>query len=42
MEVGPWRIDGEGGLRTIDGGWDEYTTVVYGKSIKSVASTKLN
>ncbi|KAG1806423.1 alpha beta-hydrolase [Suillus plorans] len=29
MEVGPWRIDGEGGLRTVDGGWDEYTTVVY-------------
>ncbi|TFY75442.1 hypothetical protein EWM64_g8571 [Hericium alpestre] len=29
MEVGPWRVDGEGGLRTIEGGWEEYTTIVY-------------
>lgn len=30
MEVGPWRIDGNGGLHTIEGGWEEYTTMVYG------------
>lgn len=29
MEVGPWRIDGEGGLKTVEGGWNEYTTMVY-------------
>ncbi|KAG2143613.1 alpha beta-hydrolase [Suillus clintonianus] len=29
MEVGPWRIDGEGGLKTVQGGWEEYTTMVY-------------
>ncbi|TCD68479.1 Cell death protease [Steccherinum ochraceum] len=29
MEVGPWRVDGSGGLRAIEGGWEEYTTVVY-------------
>jgi carboxypeptidase D len=39
MEVGPWRIDGEGGLKTVQGGWEEYTTMVYGESIKSYALT---
>ncbi|KAG1752379.1 alpha beta-hydrolase [Suillus paluster] len=29
MEVGPWRVDGEGGLKTVEGGWEEYTTMVY-------------
>ncbi|KAA1466528.1 alpha/beta-hydrolase [Dentipellis sp. KUC8613] len=29
MEVGPWRVDGQGGLHTIEGGWEEYTTIVY-------------
>ncbi|KII94629.1 hypothetical protein PLICRDRAFT_127694 [Plicaturopsis crispa FD-325 SS-3] len=29
MEVGPWRIDGQGGLKTVEGGWEEYTTMVY-------------
>ncbi|EGO27752.1 carboxypeptidase KEX1 [Serpula lacrymans var. lacrymans S7.9] len=29
MEVGPWKVDGEGGLITADGGWEEYTTMVY-------------
>ncbi|KAI0960156.1 hypothetical protein AcW1_004754 [Taiwanofungus camphoratus] len=29
MEVGPWRIDGKGGLQTVEGGWEEYTTIVY-------------
>ncbi|KAH8096683.1 alpha/beta-hydrolase [Cristinia sonorae] len=29
MEVGPWRVDGKGGLQMIEGGWEEYTTVVY-------------
>lgn len=30
MEVGPWRVDGQGGLKTVEGGWEEYTTMVYG------------
>ena len=30
MEVGPWRLDGKGGLNLIEGGWEEYTTMVYG------------
>ncbi|KAI0650444.1 alpha/beta-hydrolase [Trametes meyenii] len=29
MEVGPWRVDGNGGLKSADGGWEEYATVVY-------------
>ncbi|KAJ3473848.1 hypothetical protein NLI96_g12791 [Meripilus lineatus] len=29
MEVGPWRVDGKGGLKTIEGGWEEYTTMIY-------------
>ncbi|KAH9948790.1 alpha/beta-hydrolase [Amylocystis lapponica] len=29
MEVGPWRVDGNGGLNTTEGGWEEYTTMVY-------------
>ncbi|THH18196.1 hypothetical protein EW146_g2731 [Bondarzewia mesenterica] len=29
MEIGPWRVDGKGGLKTVEGGWEEYTTVVY-------------
>ncbi|KAF8841565.1 carboxypeptidase KEX1 [Paxillus ammoniavirescens] len=29
MEVGPWRVDGEGGLKIVEGGWEEYTTMVY-------------
>lgn len=33
MEVGPWRIDGQGGLKTVEGGWEEYTTMVYGSLI---------
>jgi len=31
MEIGPWRIDGQGGLVTVEGGWEEYTHMVYGK-----------
>jgi carboxypeptidase D len=31
MEVGPWRIDGKGGFKVIEGGWEEYTTMVYGE-----------
>ena len=30
MEVGPWRMDGKGGLQTKEGGWEEYANVVYG------------
>ncbi|KAG8900039.1 Cell death protease [Tulasnella sp. 403] len=29
MEVGPWRVDGKGGLKSVDGGWDEYAHVLY-------------
>ncbi|KAI0375946.1 alpha/beta-hydrolase [Pilatotrama ljubarskyi] len=29
MEIGPWRTDGKGGLRTVEGGWEEYSTVVF-------------
>ncbi|KAG9317776.1 alpha beta-hydrolase [Chiua virens] len=29
MEVGPWKVDGHGGLKTVEGGWEEYTTMVY-------------
>jgi hypothetical protein len=29
MEVGPWRVDGNGGFKVIEGGWEEYTTMVY-------------
>jgi carboxypeptidase D len=30
MEVGPWRVDGKGGLVFKEGGWEEYTNIVYG------------
>lgn len=30
MEVGPWRVDGQGGLKMITGGWDEYSNIVFG------------
>ncbi|KAK0491510.1 alpha/beta-hydrolase [Armillaria novae-zelandiae] len=29
MENGPWRMDGKGGFKTVEGGWEEYTTMVY-------------
>ncbi|KAF5388045.1 hypothetical protein D9615_000707 [Tricholomella constricta] len=29
MEVGPWRMDGNGGFKVVEGGWEEYTTMVY-------------
>ncbi|KAG5634532.1 hypothetical protein H0H81_001640 [Sphagnurus paluster] len=29
MEVGPWRMDGKGGFKVVEGGWEEYTTMVY-------------
>lgn len=35
VEVGPWRIDGKGGLQTVEGGWEEYTTIVYGERYSS-------
>lgn len=38
MEVGPWRVDGKGGLNAIEGGWEEYTTMVYGASCYAGAS----
>lgn len=30
MEVGPWRVNGHGGLDAKEGGWEEYANVVYG------------
>ena len=30
MEVGPWRVDGKGGIKYANGGWEEYATVVFG------------
>ena len=32
METGPWRIDGKGGLKLVENGWEEYTHVIYGES----------
>jgi hypothetical protein len=29
MEVGPWRMDGKGGFKVQEGGWEEYITMVY-------------
>ncbi|KAI0005105.1 alpha/beta-hydrolase [Russula compacta] len=29
MEIGPWRVDGNGGFKVVEGGWEEYTTMVY-------------
>ncbi len=29
IEIGPWRVDGKGGLKVVEGGWEEYTTMVY-------------
>jgi len=29
MEIGPWRVDGKGGLKAVEGGWEEYTHMVY-------------
>ncbi|KIK64841.1 hypothetical protein GYMLUDRAFT_39801 [Collybiopsis luxurians FD-317 M1] len=29
MEVGPWRMDGSGGFKVAEGGWEEYATMVY-------------
>lgn len=31
MEVGPFRMNAMGGLEVVEGGWEEYTTMVYGK-----------
>ncbi|EJD53656.1 alpha/beta-hydrolase [Auricularia subglabra TFB-10046 SS5] len=29
MEIGPWRVDNKGGLKYVDGGWEEYANVVF-------------
>ena len=29
MEVGPWRMNEDGELREIEGGWEEYANIVY-------------
>lgn len=31
METGPWRVDGKGGLKIVENGWEEYTHVIYGE-----------
>lgn len=31
LESGPFRIDGKGGIKHIDGGWEEYATIVFGR-----------
>ena len=43
MEVGPWRVDGQGGLKMITGGWDEYANIVFGLfgAARSLRSTTL-
>ena len=35
METGPFRPDGKGGLETIEGGWEEYTNMVFGTYVFS-------
>jgi carboxypeptidase D len=37
MEVGPWRMDENGELWQIEGGWEEYANMVYSRSSKLVA-----
>ena len=39
MEVGPWRVDGKGGLKFANGGWEEYTTMVFGASLSCLEPT---
>ena len=38
MEVGPWKVDGKGGLKTVEGGWEEYTHMIYGMYHPSFSS----
>jgi carboxypeptidase D len=38
MEVGPWRMDGKGGFKTQEGGWEEYMTMVYGEVLFQILS----
>ena len=37
LESGPFRVDGNGGIRTI-GGWEEYTTMVFGMFLSQLLS----
>lgn len=30
LETGPFRVDENGGIKTVDGGWEEYTNMVFG------------
>jgi len=30
MEVGPWRMDQNSHLQATEGGWEEYTNMIYG------------
>ena len=41
METGPFRPDGNGGLQTIEGGWEEYTNVVFGEHTYTILSSYL-
>jgi carboxypeptidase D len=36
MEVGPWRMDENGELWQIEGGWEEYANVVYSRSSQAL------
>lgn len=33
METGPFRKDGNGGLKRAEASWDEYTTMVFGECL---------
>lgn len=41
MEIGPWRVNDHGGLDVAEGGWEEYTNIVYGASLPSSLSLSL-
>ena len=38
MEVGPWRMNANGELREIEGGWEEYANIVYSTFPSSLVS----
>lgn len=42
MEVGPWRTNGKGGFQFQEGGWEEYTTMVFSTRLTLQALAKTN
>jgi hypothetical protein len=43
MEVGPWRMNRNGELREIEGGWEEYANIVYSEpSLRFPSETRSN